>query len=55
MPDLFLVVAVRPADEVLGAVGTIARHTDATDVVHVLIVAEGRYIQARAARSRRCG
>ena len=36
-----LVVAAHPDDEVLGCGGTIARHSDAGDCVHVLIVAEG--------------
>jgi LmbE family N-acetylglucosaminyl deacetylase len=36
-----LVVAAHPDDEVLGCGGTIARHADAGDEVHVLIVAEG--------------
>jgi LmbE family N-acetylglucosaminyl deacetylase len=36
-----LVVAAHPDDEVLGCGGTIARHADAGDQVHVLIVAEG--------------
>ena len=41
MPDSVLVVAAHPDDEVLGCGGTIARHSDAGDRVHVLIVAEG--------------
>jgi len=36
-----LVVAAHPDDEVLGCGGTIARHTQAGDTVHILIVAEG--------------
>ena len=36
-----LIVAAHPDDEVLGCGGTIARHSDAGDQVHVLIVAEG--------------
>jgi LmbE family N-acetylglucosaminyl deacetylase len=36
-----LVVAAHPDDEVLGCGGTIARHADSGDQVHVLIVAEG--------------
>ena len=36
-----LVVAAHPDDEVLGCGGTIARHSDAGDKVHVLIVGEG--------------
>ncbi|MBW0167192.1 MAG: PIG-L family deacetylase [Vulcanococcus sp.] len=41
MADSVLVVAAHPDDEVLGCGGTIARHADAGDQVHVLIVAEG--------------
>ena len=41
MADSVLVVAAHPDDEVLGCGGTIARHTDEGDQVHVLIVAEG--------------
>ena len=36
-----IVVAAHPDDEVLGCGGTIARHADSGDQVHVLIVAEG--------------
>ena len=36
-----LVVSAHPDDEVLGCGGTIARHADCGDDVHVLIVAEG--------------
>jgi LmbE family N-acetylglucosaminyl deacetylase len=36
-----LIIAAHPDDEVLGCGGTIARHADAGDCVHVLIVAEG--------------
>jgi len=36
-----LVVAAHPDDEVLGCGGTIARHSDAGDQVHILLVAEG--------------
>ena len=36
-----LVIAAHPDDEVLGCGGTIARHADAGDQVHILIVAEG--------------
>lgn len=36
-----LVVAAHPDDEVLGCGGTIARHAEEGDEVHVLIVAEG--------------
>ena len=41
MADSVLIVAAHPDDEVLGCGGTIARHADAGDQVHVLIVAEG--------------
>lgn len=41
MADSVLVVAAHPDDEVLGCGGTIARHADAGDVIHVLIAAEG--------------
>ena len=40
-PQRVLIVAAHPDDEVLGCGGTIARHADAGDKVHVLIVAEG--------------
>ena len=36
-----LVVAAHPDDEVLGCGGTIARHAESGDQVHVLIIAEG--------------
>ncbi|MDD2367118.1 MAG: PIG-L family deacetylase [Desulfuromonadaceae bacterium] len=36
-----LVVAAHPDDEVLGCGGTIARHTNTGDEVHVIILAEG--------------
>lgn len=36
-----LVIAAHPDDEVLGVAGTIARHADAGDKVHVLFLAEG--------------
>ena len=36
-----LIIAAHPDDEVLGCGGTIARHTDSGDKVHILIVAEG--------------
>ena len=41
MADSVLVVGAHPDDEVLGCGGTIARHAEAGDQVHVLIVAEG--------------
>jgi LmbE family N-acetylglucosaminyl deacetylase len=41
VPQNVLIVAAHPDDEVLGCGGTIARHADTGDVVHVLIVAEG--------------
>ena len=37
-PASVLVVAAHPDDEVLGCGGTIARHADSGDQVHVLIV-----------------
>ena len=36
--DSVQVVAAHPDDEVLGCGGTIARHADAGDLVHVLIL-----------------
>ena len=39
--EKILVIAAHPDDEVLGCGGTIARHADASDQVHILIVAEG--------------
>jgi LmbE family N-acetylglucosaminyl deacetylase len=36
-----LVIAAHPDDEVLGVGGTIAKHTDSGDDVHILIVTEG--------------
>jgi len=41
MTNSVFVVAAHPDDEVLGCGGSIARHADAGDHVHVLIVAEG--------------
>ena len=41
MADSILVVAAHPDDEVLGCGGTIVRHVEAGDCVHVLIMAEG--------------
>ena len=41
MSKVILVVAAHPDDEVLGCGGTIAHHSDAGDLVHVLIVVEG--------------
>ena len=41
MSNKVLVVAAHPDDEVLGCGGTIARHADEGEEVHVLIVAEG--------------
>lgn len=40
-PSVVLVVAAHPDDEVLGCGGTIARHAEAGDEVHVLILGEG--------------
>ena len=39
--EKILVIAAHPDDEVLGCGGTIARHTDEGDQVHILIMAEG--------------
>lgn len=39
--DTVLVVGAHPDDEVLGAGGTMAKHADAGEEVHVLIVTEG--------------
>jgi LmbE family N-acetylglucosaminyl deacetylase len=39
--DTVLVVGAHPDDEVLGAGGTMAKHADAGDEVHVLVVTEG--------------
>ena len=41
MSENILVVAAHPDDEVLGCGGTIARHAEFGDQVHILIVAEG--------------
>jgi LmbE family N-acetylglucosaminyl deacetylase len=41
MTRKILVVAAHPDDEILGCGGTIAKHTRAGDVVHVVIMAEG--------------
>lgn len=41
MSESILVVAAHPDDEVLGCGGTIARHSEVGDKVHILIVAEG--------------
>lgn len=41
MTNSVFVVAAHPDDEVLGCGGSIARHADAGDHVHVLIMAEG--------------
>ena len=41
MSENILVVAAHPDDEVLGCGGTIARHAENGDRVHILIVAEG--------------
>ena len=40
-----LVIAAHPDDEVLGVGGTIRRHTDAGDSVHILVVTEGTTAQ----------
>lgn len=41
MAETVLVVAAHPDDEVLGCGGAIARHADAGDAIHILILAEG--------------
>lgn len=41
MSEAVLVVAAHPDDEVLGCGGAVAKHVDAGDKAHVLIVAEG--------------
>ena len=41
MNESVLVIAAHPDDEVIGCGGTIARHSEAGDLVQVLIIAEG--------------
>lgn len=41
MPETVLVVAAHPDDEILGVGATLARHAQAGDAVHALILAEG--------------
>ena len=41
MDKVVLVVAAHPDDEVLGCGGTIARHSDAGDIVHILFMSDG--------------
>ena len=45
MAETVLVVAAHPDDEVLGPGGTLAKHVDAGDEVHALIVTEGTTTQ----------
>jgi LmbE family N-acetylglucosaminyl deacetylase len=47
-PRRILIVASHPDDEILGVGGTIAKHTDTGDDVHILIVAEGLTSRAPA-------
>jgi LmbE family N-acetylglucosaminyl deacetylase len=41
MPETILVVAAHPDDEVLGCGGTLARHAEEGDAVHVVFLADG--------------
>ena len=54
-----LVVASHPDDEILGCAGTIARHVNEGDCVHIHIVAEGatsRSVESKgAAKSEKGG
>lgn len=50
MTQSVLVVASHPDDEILGVGGTIARHTDAGDVVDILIMATGATSRAESDR-----
>lgn len=55
MAETVLVIAAHPDDEVLGCGGTMARHADAGDAVHVVIMAEGVTSRDRTRdRDRRC-
>lgn len=51
MVDTILVAAAHPDDEVLGCGGIIARHADAGDEVHILILATGASSRDAAAGS----
>lgn len=41
MTEVVLVVAAHPDDEILGAGATLAKHVDAGDAVHAVVVSEG--------------
>jgi len=49
-----LVIAAHPDDEVLGCGGTIARHAQAGDEVHVVILAEGLTSRGSSRTDRHC-
>jgi len=52
MPNV-LVVAAHPDDEILGCGATIARHADAGDEVHILILADGETSRIGGDREKR--
>jgi len=49
MKNTILVIAAHPDDEVIGCGGTMARHIDAGDEVHVIFVADGETSRKDAA------